>query len=517
MTAIERPIRLTIAALGGQGGGVVADWLIEVARREDFIVQSTSVPGVAQRTGATIYYLEFYPRRQIAERGREPVLALMPQPGDVDVVVASELVEAGRMILRGIVTPDRTTLIVSTHRAYTISEKSELGDGRVDDKLLLASARASARRLIAYDMAAIAESNRSVISAVILGAIAGSRTLPFAPDSYRAAIRHAGIAVERSLAAFDAGAQAAANPQAEGLEARATPSPGKKASGYRATHPRVQQLLARVRTEFPDELSTVLIAGLRRLIDYQDVDYAASYLDRLSAFARLDTAARGYRLSEAVARGLALWMSFEDTIRVADLKTRGERVGRIRDDVQAGAQELVQVTEFMKPRVEEICGSLPARVGRLVLQSPRLSRALGRFTKDRQISTSTLSGFLLLRAIAGLGRWRRGTLRFSEEQARIAAWLADVSTAHAQDYELAVEIAECQRLVKGYGDTYARGLRNFATVIAAAKASAGASAADDLRRWREAALQDEEGVALDRELSRGSRRIPMEQAMEHTV
>ena len=502
MTGVDRPIRLTIAALGGQGGGVVADWLIEVARREKFIVQSTSVPGVAQRTGATIYYLEFYPRSAVAAHGREPVLALMPQPGDVDVVIASELVEAGRMILRGLVTPDRTTLITSTHRAYTIAEKSGMADARVDDTVLLASARASARRLVAYDMAAIAEKNRSVISAVILGGLAGSQSLPFALESYRGAIRHAGIAVEQSLAAFDASVKTAGEAPAASTLRREDPVVSKEALKYRAAHPRVQKLLDRVRSEFPAPLGVVLVAGLRRLIDYQDVSYASSYLDRLAPFCRLDTAERNYRLSEALARGLALWMSFEDTIRVADLKTRGERVERIREEVRAAPAQLVQVTEFMKPRVEEICGTLPASVGRFVWRSPRLRHALRRFTHDRQISTSTLTGFLTLRAVAGLGRWRRGTLRFAEEQGRIGAWLADIATLQMRNYDLAVEIAECQQLVKGYGDTHARGLRNFERVVAAAKSRAGTpGAAQDLQRWREAALQDEDSVALDRELA----------------
>ena len=496
MTAIDRPIRLTIAALGGQGGGVVADWLIEVARRERFVVQSTSVPGVAQRTGATIYYLEFYPRSRIEADGREPVLALMPQPGDVDIVVASELVEAGRMIVRGLVTPDRTTLITSTHRAYTIGEKSGLGDDRVDDTVLLANARQSARRLIAYDMAAIAAHHRSVISAVILGGIAGSHALPFALDSYRDAIRHAGIAVDQSLAAFDASIAAATDPPPP------PPSAGPAApASYRAAHPRVQQLLDRVRTDFPVPLGTVLVAGLRRLIDYQDIDYASSYLDRLAPLSDLDTAANEYRLSDAVARGLALWMSFEDTIRVADLKTRGERVRRIRDEVQAGPEQLMQVTEFLKPGVEEICGTLPVGLGRFALRSPRIRRALGRLTQDRHVSTSTLSGFLLLRAVAGLGRWRRGTWRFSDEQTRIDAWLADIAAVQVAHYELAVEMAECQQLVKGYGDTHARGVRSFERVIAAARVNAGKpGAAGDLCRWRQAALQDEDGVALDRAL-----------------
>jgi indolepyruvate ferredoxin oxidoreductase beta subunit len=497
MSPISRPIRLTIAALGGQGGGVVADWLIEVARRERFLVQSTSVPGVAQRTGATIYYLEFFPRSQIPKQGPEPVFALMPAPGDVDVVVASELVEAGRMILRGLVTPDRTTLIASTHRAYTISEKSGLGDARVDDEVLLSNARGAAKRLIAYDMAAVADAHRSVISAVILGAIAGSNALPFAVDSFRGAIQHAGIAVGPSLAAFDAGVAAASGAPAERVPVGSPPT-----TSPRAAHPRVKQLLDRVRTEFPPALNDVVVAGLRRLIDYQDVDYAAQYLDRLARFSPPDNAARGYRLGDAVARGLALWMSFEDTIRVADLKTRGERVARIRDEVRAGPNELVLVTEFLKPGAEEICGTLPVGWGRRAWQSPRIRRWLDRFTQDRQISTSTVSGFVLLRAIAGLGRWRRGTFRFAEEQARIDGWLADIAAVQAEHYDLAVEMAECQQLVKGYGDTHARGWRNFERVMAAARSkTARSGAAQDLRRWREAALKDEEGLALDRELA----------------
>src|ERR1041384_1983265 len=101
--ASERPIKLCVAALGGRGGGVLAGWLIEIAEAEQFLAQSTSVPGVAQRTGATIYYLEFFPRALAERQGREPIMALMPAPGDVDCVLASELAEAGRAIQRGIV------------------------------------------------------------------------------------------------------------------------------------------------------------------------------------------------------------------------------------------------------------------------------------------------------------------------------------------------------------------------------------------------------------------------------
>ncbi len=503
MTTGDRPIRLTIAALGGQGGGVVADWLVEVASRENYIAQSTSVPGVAQRTGATIYYLEFYPQSGVEAHGREPVFALMPQPGDVDIVVASELAEAGRMILRGLVTPDRTTLIASTHRAYAIGETSAMADGRADESLLLASARGSAQQFVPFDMAAIAEQCGAVISAVILGGIAGSRVLPFATEAYRAAIRHAGLATESNLAAFESGF-AAAEAAASSSTPATPPRAGAAEPPRRAEHPRVQLLLDRVHGEFPRPLAAVLIAGLRRLIDFQDVEYAAVYLDRLAPFCQQDSAAQHYRLSDAVARGIALWMSFEDTIRVADLKTRGERAARIRQTVQSRPSELVQITEFLKPRVEEICDTLPAGLGYFVERSPRARRVLLRLARDRQVSTSTLTGFLLLRAVAGLTRWRRRTLRFVREQARIDLWLADIRAAQGQNYDLAVEIAKCQQLIKGYGDTHARGLLHFEQLMAAAKPIATQpAAARQLRLWREAALQDEDGAALMKALAAG--------------
>ena len=78
------------------------------------------MPGVAQRTGATIYYIEMAPPSD----GSHAVFALMPTPGDVDVVLAAELMEAGRSVLRGLVTPDRTTLIASTHRALRRGRES---------------------------------------------------------------------------------------------------------------------------------------------------------------------------------------------------------------------------------------------------------------------------------------------------------------------------------------------------------------------------------------------------------
>ncbi len=106
-----RPINLLIAALGGEGGGVLTEWIVAAASEMGFPVQSTSIPGVAQRTGATTYYIEIFPQKTDLLGDKRPVLALAPGIGDVDIVIASELLEAGRVITNGFVTADRTMMI----------------------------------------------------------------------------------------------------------------------------------------------------------------------------------------------------------------------------------------------------------------------------------------------------------------------------------------------------------------------------------------------------------------------
>ncbi len=492
-----RPITLSIAALGGQGGGVITDWLVLAARRAGYLVQATSVPGVAQRTGATIYYLEFFPHSALGADGREPILALMPGPGDVDIVVASEWVEVGRAINRGLVTPDRTTLIASTHRDYTIGEKMALGDGRANSEGILAAASKAAAKLIAFDMAALAESSGGRISAVIFGAIAGAGVLPWTLEHFHAAIRESGIGVEPSLAAFEVGRQAAIAASSGGSAAVAVVS-GVAESTATFAGALPDALRQRITEKFPIGLRSLLQRAAARLLDYQDADYASQYLDRVAQMLALEPeGSSATQLTMVTARSLVLWMSFEDVIRVAQVKTRAGRPEQIRKEVRANPGELVRVSEFVKPRVEEICATLPAGIGRRILASKRTSRLLSNFTGGRQISTSSIGGFALLRGVASLRRFRRATLRFKTENERIDHWLQQIRGLATVDYALAVEIAECQNLVKGYGDTHERGWRSFSEICALATALAGSGrGAQQVKLLREAALADDSGVKL---------------------
>jgi indolepyruvate ferredoxin oxidoreductase beta subunit len=513
LTAATRPITVTIAALGGQGGGVVSDWLIEVARRSRYLAQATSVPGVAQRTGATIYYLEFFPVAAVPADGRRPIFALMPNPGDVDVVIASEIMEAGRAMQRGLVT-GRTTLIASSHRIYAIQEKSHMGDGRADSADVRALARQHAKRYIEFDMQALAETNGSVISAAMLGALCGSGALPFAAEHYVEAIRASGIEAASSTRTFEAARDAAAgstpsaadSPPAAAVSRSAAIEPRSGAApteGVAARIPLPASLDERVRRRVPAAAQDIAREGVRRMIDYQDVAYAISYLDRLDAVAALEpVGSDSFALTAAVARGLALWMSFEDAIRVADLKIRAARAKRVLQEVRPSPGQLVQVTEFMKPRIEEICGTLPAGLGAWILRSKAPRRWMTRLTGGRQIATSSISGFLQLYWLAGLRRWRRKTLRYSQEHLRIERWLELIGRIARQNYALAVEIADCQQLIKGYGETHERGAASFDAILADVQdGKRREDAAGRVRTLRAAALADDQGIALSKALA----------------
>ncbi|QBQ99269.1 indolepyruvate oxidoreductase subunit beta family protein [Paraburkholderia pallida] len=487
-----QPIKIAILAMGGEGGGVLADWVVDLGEHNGYYAQTTSVPGVAQRTGATIYYVELFARDE--REPRTPILALMPLPGDVDVVLASELMEAGRAVQRGLVTAERTTLVASTHRVYSIAEKTAMGDGRVDDGALIAHAGAAAKRFVRFDMAQAAEASGSVISAVLFGALAGTGVLPFSRRQFEETIERGGVGVKPSLRAFELGYARAGADEGDAQEGAPPSESSDQAPAPR--DPVVARLLERVRAELPAEVQSFAIEGVRRLIDYQDPEYAALYLDRLANLRRTLPEAPGTLLRET-ARYLALWMSYEDTIRVADLKTRATRFERVRGEVRAQPDQLLAINEFMHPRIEEICETLPAGIGRWLAKPHAVHRLVKRHTKaGRVVKTSSLRGYLMLYAVARLRGMRRRTLRYELESARIEAWLQQIVQSAQHNPALAVEVAQCQRLVKGYSDTHARGLANYQTLMGAVVRAGARLAPATLRDLRDAALADEHGHKL---------------------
>ncbi len=477
-------ITIAILALGGQGGGVLADWIVEVANRNGYVAQGTSVPGVAQRTGSTVYYIEMVRRVAAGANYPEPILAMMPVPGDVDIVIASELMEAGRAILRGFVSADRTTLIGSTHRIYAISEKSAPGDGTGSSQRILDAAARRAKRFIGFDMDAAAAESGSVISSVLLGALAATEVLPFPRAAFEEAIRHGGKAVADNLRGFGFGIE---RTRSAATKAEAADAPPEATSAVGRT------FRDRILATLPPTAQPFAVEGVSRLMDYQDRAYAELYLNRLDNIRAVDDGREDGRLTTEVARHLALWMTYEDTIRVADLKVRASRWARVEQEARVDAGQILQITEYLHPRLQEVCETLPAWLGRRIMAQPRLRRWLEPlFARGRHVETTSLRWFLVLRLLATLRPIRRSTLRYAEEQARIGAWLRLISETAISDSALASEIAACQQLIKGYSDTFERGLARFQTIMEATRALIGRpDAASRIRALREAALADE--------------------------
>jgi len=481
----ERPLTIAMLALGGQGGGVLTGWLVETAEANGYLAQSTYVAGVAQRTGATVYCVEMFPRQSVRIAGRLPVFTPYPIPGDVDVVIAGEMAETGRAIEKGFVTPNVTTLIASSHRVYSMQEKEALGDGIMDLGKLTEIAAQAAKHFVCFDMQKAADDTGSVISSVLFGAIAASGALPFSREACEATIRQTGKAVEANLRGFAAGYDAAGLPQAQAEPEMPEAEPRGPAG---------RALAGRIDGELPAAVRRIALHGALRVLDYQDAAYAGHYLDRLRAFTAADFEGHDYALTAEVARQLALQMCYEDTIRVADLKTRGDRIRRIRAQVGAADDQPVRVVEYFHPRIEEFCDTLPAVIAKPILGSPFARKCLSPFfRKGRRISTTGMAGFLFLYAVAGLRPLRRFTYRYARQNRLIDDWLDRVTAAACDDYDFGLAIARSIEIVRGYGETWERGLDRYQAMTDRAQ---GARSAEMLRRLHGAALADENGVVF---------------------
>ncbi|MGD1957056.1 MAG: indolepyruvate oxidoreductase subunit beta family protein [Sphingomonadales bacterium] len=492
-----RPITIAVNAIGGQGGGVLAEWSVHLADTNGYYAQYTSVPGVAQRTGATIYYLEIYPESAVPADGRPPILALMPAAGDVDVVIASELMEAGRAMIRNLVTPDRTTLIASSHRVYGILEKAAMGDGTADPGVIREAARRQAKAFIDFDMDALAADAGTVISSVLFGALAGAGALPFPREAFEKIIVDGKRAVKTNLAGFASGFDGAK----QALEGRSDApvkvvDPDETILREKATTEAGRAIIERIIAEFPKQAHAFLYEGAKKCADALDHTYVHEYLDKAAGVAALDTE-DSKELTAETARYLALWMAYEDTIRVADLKTRASRFERVREEVRALPGQLVYTTEFMHPRYVEVCEAMPAFLGGFLMKQKWLEKLTSPlFSKGRFVKSAKLRGFLLLTAVATMRPIKRITLRHKLEHQRMNAWLERVKTAAGRDYAFAVQIVKAQQLIKGYSDTHQRGLKNFTAIMEAVETHRSMTAGQ-LEGLTRAALQDETGKKLE--------------------
>ncbi|HEY5207708.1 MAG TPA: indolepyruvate oxidoreductase subunit beta family protein, partial [Roseiarcus sp.] len=359
----------------------------------------------------------------------------------------------------------------------------------------------AARRTIAFDMEKLAVERGTMISAAMLGALAGSGALPFERSAYEDIVRKGSRGANASLAAF---ADAYDRSRA-GERTAPNTGPAKRLDELPedAGHPELNRLVGRLRSDLPESARPLAFAGLKRIVDFQDVAYGDDYIDRLQKLTALDAAnggaAKNFAFTAEAAKRLAVAMAYDDVIRVADIKLRPSRFTRLREEAGAAPDQLVYATEYLHPRGEEICGMMPASLGAFIEAKPSLFRALDRIVnRGRRVPVGRIFGFLQLYGVAALRRTRRSSLRHKRETAHLEAWLAQAVDILPKNYDLAVEILRCRLLVKGYSDTHARGFSKFDRVMAKApKLAPREDGAQWMARLIAAALMDEPGEALD--------------------
>lgn len=507
-------IKIAVLAVGGQGGAVLGNWIVSLAQMGNYAVQMTSVAGVAQRTGATVYYIEMAP-----VSSSRPVFALNPSINDIDILIAAELMEAGRALQRGFISPDKTTVITSSHRILATSEKIVPGDGRADSQLVLQRLNDASLKLVCYDMEDIARRSGSVVSASLFGALAASESLPFPHSLYEQTIENSKRSVRSSMSAFRESittAKIAQNRYSELVENSSKPNAKKvMARGPDPQLKRWNALVSRV-TEFPTPAHLYLHAGLRATYDYQDADYATDYMNRVAEFSAIDDASMDYALTSHAAKYIARALCYDDLPHVADLKTRRNRTQRIRDEQLLDSQQIFHTTEYFHPRAEEVISLFPHKLGQWVSTRSALVKVIDwACNRGRRMRTDQAFGFTVLWLVAGLRKRRRNSFRHMHEMKRINAWAAQAldlctqdKTIDKRDYRLALELIQCQRLIKGYSDTHARGTDRFNRISALVDVVRGhKKGAQWLSELRNAALLDEADGPLDDAITKIKRAI----------
>ena len=482
-----QPRTILICALGGEGGGVLSEWITECAARAGLPAQATSVPGVAQRTGATSYYIELLP--EPAPEGLQPIFALVPAAGRVDVLASSELLETARILERGFVSPERTTLISSSSRVYTTMEKMQMGDGRFDDSRIHNAARGMAKTYHTLDLDQLASENGTVISATMFGAMAGAGAFPWPREICEEIIREGKRGAAASLKGFDAAFAGVT---------------GERAKEMPITQPDLPAALPDDFASLSTAAREIISHGIARVLDFQDQDYADLFIERMRKLVKAAGVAVDPQTAHALeegARRLALWMAYEDIPRVAELKTRSARFERIRADAEMQPEQILKVTEYLKPGAEELADMLPENIGAMIMRRIEQGKSLPFLGRGLHLSTTSITGFMMLKLLASLRKIRRKSLRYIAEQKSMEIWLDAMQAALRRSPEFAGALAELPRLLKGYGDTHLRGKKNYAAVfeglvLPAIKAGSEATEAPRLRRAISAALEDPESLAL---------------------
>jgi indolepyruvate ferredoxin oxidoreductase beta subunit len=399
-------------------------------------------------------------------------------------------------------------------------ERMQLGDGRIDSERLLSVVQAHSRAHNLFDMGQAARDAGTIVSAVMLGAVAGSGLFPFKRSDYEAVVSEGGGTSAASLRGFAKAFDIVSAPLAIPSAAKpGTGAPAAIANASAAQVAMVKKLLSNnelpvlsskglqpnLASIFPVQVHEMLALGHARMLEYQGAAYAQLYVERLTQVLQAEqatdpSATNQFATTREMARWLALWMAFDDIVRVADLKSRASRWQRVVGEVKAKDDDLLKVYDHFKPGVPEFAALLPASLAHKLTAWDRRRTLKGKapWALPLKVGTHSIIGMLSLRTLASLTWLRVRGSRYATEQRMIEQWLQGVVQGTQRHWQLGHEIALCGRLIKGYGSTNERGKDNLLHVLQhLAQGEDAQQAATAVKAARSAALADDAGKALD--------------------
>ncbi len=323
-----------IAGVGGMGINTIAAILSVAGAKQGYTVRFTNKKGLAIRNGAVYSHVSF-------TKGDRVISQLTPY-GHADLLLGLDILEAVRGLdPRGygrIASPEHTTAVVETGKRNTI--KTLTGEEDFDSAELEAALRkyTDSQTYFGMDLGEISErflGNKIYANSILLGVSYQRGVLPLDLENIHWAMKqNIGKDLEPNLKAFDLGRKIALDPGV--VDKREAPiayqslmedkadillrSRGKQVSAA------YLEVAALVEGMDLDEVARVQFAlGAYDLIQWDGVEYARSYAERVKAVYEKDSPELGYGATRAVIRYLSRVMAYKDEIYVAHLLTSEEK------------------------------------------------------------------------------------------------------------------------------------------------------------------------------------------------
>jgi hypothetical protein len=209
----------------------------------------------------------------------------------------------------------------------------------------------------------------------------------------------------------------------------------------------------------PDALPDGAVAdvsdGIHLLMDYQGPSYAQLYVDRVRRF--VGRHGVDETMLREIARLMALRMSYEDPIRIAQLKLAEWEAAR-------GDPRLLPGDMIGKFRLDELVGALPAAVAEPVLDALEWV-GWTHMPVSIRFSAKSRWGIRRLKIEAGLRRWRLFSVRYARERAWVERWLHMISRSLEKQPAAAPAMVQTATMIAGYGAPYRQALADWHAII----------------------------------------------------